>query len=285
MTDSARSSIPSALIAPSQPRRSHWVLLRGLAREADHWGGFPQIFSEALRSVGHTATVEAVDLPGTGALLNVAAPTNIDATADAARQAWLARAKASAAPLAAEGPRYLMAMSLGGMAANAWVTRWPRDFAGCVLINTSMRGYSPPHRRLRPSAYGALATILMTRDTLTRERAIVSLISNRPEILEATAREWTAITERRPISRATTLRQLYAAATYRARTPAIPALLLASRADRLVHPACSQDIAAQWRSELRHHPDAGHDLALDDPEWVAAQVCAWLAAQERTTAV
>jgi alpha-beta hydrolase superfamily lysophospholipase len=276
-------STPGASIAP-EPRRSHWVLLRGLAREADHWGRFPEIFTEGLRSVGHGATVETVDLPGTGALLNVAAPTSIDATADAARPAWLARAKTSAAPPADDAPRYLLAMSLGGMVANAWVARWPQDFAGCVLINTSMRGYSLPHRRLRPSAYRALTTILTMRDTLARERAIGALISNRPEILETTAREWAAITQRRPISRATTLRQLYAAATYRARTPSIPALLLASRADRLVHPACSQDIAAHWNGDLRHHPDAGHDLALDDPEWVAAQVCAWLTARQQAAA-
>lgn len=232
--------------------------------------------SETLRHAGHQADIETLDLPGTGELNEHTAPLSIQATAAAARVHWISRTAARNAAAAPAVPCYLLALSLGGMVANAWTTRWPNDFAGCVLVNTSLRGYAPFYRRLRPSAYGRLVKILSMRDALAREQSILSLVSNRPDIAAETARNWADIARDGPIARATFARQLWAAANYWPRTPAIPLLVLGSRGDRLVHPACSQTIAARWRSDFRQHPDAGHDLPLDDPAWVAAQICAWL---------
>ena len=81
------------------------------------------------------------------------------------------------------------------------------------------------------------------------------------------------------MSAANTLRQLAAAARYRwsGSAPAQPVLVLRSAGDRLVDPACSQRIAEAWRAGLLTHPDAGHDLPLDDGPWLAAQVAAWAA--------
>jgi pimeloyl-ACP methyl ester carboxylesterase len=263
-----------------KPPRARWLLLRGLAREARHWGRFPAILSEALRGIGHDADVETIDLPGTGACNDQPAPLSIGATATAIRDRWMAR---TAAPNGASMPptrNYLLAISLGGMVANAWTTRWPADFAGCVMINTSLRGYAPFYRRLRPSAYGPLAAILSKSDALAREQAIVSLISNQPALHAETARDWAAIARDRPVRRATLARQLCAAATYRPQRPTRPTLVLGSLGDRLVHPACSQAIAAGWQADLRLHPDAGHDLPLDAPDWVAAQICAWMTSRD-----
>ncbi|MBN8956884.1 MAG: alpha/beta fold hydrolase [Rhizobiales bacterium] len=253
-----------------------WLLLRGLAREARHWGDFPTTLSETLRHAGHNAEIETIDLPGTGDLDEHTAPLSIDATAAAARAHWIARTTVRKAEAAPTAPCYLLALSLGGMVANAWTTRWPNDFAGCVLISTSLRGYAPFYRRLRPSAYGRLVKVLSMRDALAREQSILSLVSNRPDIAAETAHSWADIARDRPIARATFARQLWAAATYWPRTPALPTLVLGSLGDRLVQPACSQTIATRWRCDFRQHPDAGHDLPLDDPAWVAAQICAWL---------
>ena len=52
-------------------------------------------------------------------------------------------------------------------------------------------------------------------------------------------------------------------------------LVLASALDQLVSPACSKSLAQHWSATLRIHPSAGHDMALDDGPWVAAQVKAW----------
>jgi pimeloyl-ACP methyl ester carboxylesterase len=58
----------------------------------------------------------------------------------------------------------------------------------------------------------------------------------------------------------------------------MPVLVLASAMDALVDPLCSRHLAAEWKTSLAVHPDAGHDLPLDDAAWVARQVRAWLAA-------
>jgi predicted alpha/beta hydrolase family esterase len=57
----------------------------------------------------------------------------------------------------------------------------------------------------------------------------------------------------------------------------VPLLVLASAADTLVDPRCSIRLAHAWDAELRTHPTAGHDLPLDDAEWVASEVGRWLA--------
>ena len=50
-----------------------------------------------------------------------------------------------------------------------------------------------------------------------------------------------------------------------------PLLLLAGAGDRLVDPACSRRLARTWQVPLLEHAQAGHDLPLDDPDWVAHQ--------------
>ena len=47
---------------------------------------------------------------------------------------------------------------------------------------------------------------------------------------------------------------------------------LLERLDRLVSPRCSQRLAAAWKVPLALHPSAGHDLPLDDPDWLLAQL-------------
>jgi pimeloyl-ACP methyl ester carboxylesterase len=90
-------------------------------------------------------------------------------------------------------------------------------------------------------------------------------------------RQWTDWRRAHPVSRANALRQLLAAMRYRAprRVPPVPLLLLSGAADGLVHPACSAAVARAWRLPMAVHPDAGHDLPLDAPDWVVAQVVAW----------
>ena len=77
---------------------------------------------------------------------------------------------------------------------------------------------------------------------------------------------------------ANALRQLLAAARFRASTqaPACPVLLLGSEHDGLVNVQCTRAIARRWGSTVALHPDAGHDLPLDDPQWVINQVRQWL---------
>jgi pimeloyl-ACP methyl ester carboxylesterase len=85
---------------------------------------------------------------------------------------------------------------------------------------------------------------------------------------------WAALARERPVRPANALRQLAAAARYSASPmrPATPTLVLTSARDRLVDSSCSRKLAQAWQAGLAVHPSAGHDLPLDDPDWLITEV-------------
>ena len=58
--------------------------------------------------------------------------------------------------------------------------------------------------------------------------------------------------------------------------PAMPVLVMAGALDRLVDHRCSQRLARAWQADCLIHRDAGHDLPLDEGQWVAQSVARWL---------
>lgn len=247
-----------------------WVLLRGLSRESRHWGDFP----EQLRQACGDAAVVALDLPGNGRRHGERSPATVGAlVADLRRQLQ----QRGLAP-----PYRLLALSLGAMVAVEWAVRQPQEVAGAVLINTSLRPFSPFYQRLKPGHYPALFGLLHERDAGRRERIILGLTSNRPPDA-ATLAAWTAWAGQHPVAPGNALRQLLAAARFVAPAvpPALPLLVLASAGDRLVDVRCSRRLAWAWQTAYAEHPTAGHDLPLDDGAWVARQVAAWLADNAR----
>jgi pimeloyl-ACP methyl ester carboxylesterase len=189
--------------------------------------------------------------------------------------------RAAAAGLGLAPTYHLLAMSMGAMVAAHWAERHPGEIARCVLISTSFGGFSPLWHRLRPRAWPVLLEILLAPTAERREGLVLEITSGRAQTQGQVVRDWTAIRRSRPVSAANGLRQLIAAARFQA-PPAAPAatLLLAGAGDRLVHPDCSRAIARRWGCPLRIHPEAGHDLPLDDGAWVAGAIRAWLAGDE-----
>lgn len=245
---------------------SHWVFLRGLARERTHWGDFPDRFRAALPG----ATLHLPDLPGNGTRHRETSPCSVSAMVQDCRE-WLH----------AQGihtPVRVLALSLGGMVAAEWAQQAPNELDGMVLINTSLRPFSPVHHRLRPHNWPRLLRLLsMAQSVEAREQAVWQMTSRQPEDPRVLS-EWIDAAQGHPVRARNVLRQLLAAARYRAsaQAPAVPALLLAGQGDALVDPRCSAALAQAWQLPLRQHPWAGHDLPLDDPAWVAEQVRGWL---------
>lgn len=246
-----------------------WVLLRGLTREAGHWGDL----SARLRAAWPQAPVLAIDLPGNGRLHRQRSPWTVAGMAEAAR-----------AHLRAQGippPYRLLALSMGAMVATDWASRHPAELAAAVLINTSFRPYSPWWQRMRPGSLPrVLGLWLPGRSARARETTVLQLTSRlaaQAASRQALLDDWTALRQRHPVNAANALRQLVAAARFRAprRAPPVPLLVLASRADGLVNPACSAALAQHWALPLAIHPQAGHDLPLDDAGWVVAAMVAW----------
>jgi len=245
----------------------HWVLLRGLARESAHWGDFVPLLQTAFPA----ATIKTLDLPGTGCWYQETSTATIAEIVEIVRQQALKQG-------VLEQPITLLALSLGGMVAWEWMQRYPQDIAGASLINTSFADLSPAYQRMRWQSLSKIFKIARLSNNVQRELAIVQLISNRRDHDQAIAQAWAALDELRPISAGNRLRQIIAAARYRPGDikPQAPVLLLNSQADRLVASACSEAIQQKWRLPLHRHPWAGHDLPLDDGEWVVAQLQAWV---------
>jgi len=246
---------------------STWVLLRGLTRESRHWGEFAQTLGQELPD----ARVVALDLPGSGRLYRMKSPWRIEEMSVQCRENLLAQGL--------QPPYYLLAMSLGAMVAVAWANQHCEELLGCVLINTSLRPFNSFYQRLRPGNYATLLALALQGSTgARREQAILQMTSqhmrSRADVLAA----WRRYARENPVSRANALRQLIAAARFRAprEKPPAPLLLLASAADALVDPRCSRQIATCWNCEVLEHPTAGHDLPLDDGPWVASMVHQWL---------
>ena len=244
-----------------------WILLRGLTRETAHWGRFADDFQSAWPD----ARVVALDLPGNGQLHARRSPLTV--------QGMVAACRAELASQGVRPPFRLFAMSLGAMVATEWARTAPADIVGCVLVNTSFRQFSPFFHRLRPRNYTALLGLaLLPRSPEAMERTVWRLTSHAPDPRNAVIDDWVAARARHHVSAANALRQLVAAARYRAPTvaPSPPVLLLASQNDQLVDSRCSQAIARGWQCTLALHPQAGHDLPLDAPQWVLEQVQRWL---------
>lgn len=246
---------------------SDWVFLRGLTRESAHWGDFPARFASALPG----ARVHLIDLAGNGVRWHERSPGTV--------AAMVADARAQLHSLGLTGPVHLLALSLGGMVATEWLHSAPQDIASAVLVNTSMRPFSPLHHRLQPHNLPTLLRLVAGRPSPdAAERLIWRMTSARPGMDDAVLATWVAARRQRPVQAANALRQLLAAARFRApaRLPQRPVLLLTSRGDRLVHTSCSEALARAWGCALAQHPDAGHDLPLDDPDWVIAQARDWV---------
>ena len=241
---------------------SRWVFLRGLTREARHWGTLPAQWEAA--GLGRPLLP---DLPGNGALSAQPAPWSVREMVTAVRR----QLTAAGVP----GPYRVLAMSLGAMTAAEWASAYPEEVGGLVLVNTSMRPFCTPTQRLRPRNWGKLLRVARHWDDRAYcERTIHAITCARTDTLASDLAHWQAIAADAPVSRQAALAQLLAAARYcaPAKPPRCPVLLLASAADRLVNPACSARIAQAWHVPLLTHHWAGHDLPHDDPQWLCDAV-------------
>lgn len=253
-----------------------WVLLRGLMREARHWGEFPALFARQMQQgeagQHQPITVITPDFAGNGSRNGEPSAATVPQMATQLRSHLQQQGHAP--------PYYILALSLGAMAGVAWASQYPDDVAGLVLMNTSLQPFNPFRHRLRPHNYPALLGLLLA-DQRAREQTILRITSNLANDAHCACvlQSWQQYATQNPVSRRNIVRQLLAAMRYRARAqaPPVPLLMLASSQDRLVSVECSCKIAALWQCPLRLHESAGHDLPLDDGAWVVRQIREWVA--------
>jgi len=174
-------------------------------------------------------------------------------------------------------PWGIVGLSLGGMVGLTLCELYPDWFSHVVVINTSSRP-SSLFERIRPRALLGIIDALLEPRVESREALIYRLTTR---LKRRDARDYallaTMFQEMHPVSRSTFARQLIAAARF---TPPPEleqrVLVLASRADEMVSPACSRRLAKLLDAELSEHPAAGHDLPLEDGEWLVRRIQDWL---------
>ena len=247
----------------------HILLLRGLGREHRHWHGFDSILADRLPVPGET---HCLDLPGIGSARSERAPLSVAGIARTMRKRWLSKVGADDALCGVVG------ISLGGMVAMDWITRWPQDFGFAVLMNASTAHTAAPHHRLRLNAMGPLIRAAISRNPARSEEWILRATSAAAgERHDYIMRERIRIARERTIPLAATVRQFVAAAGFAGPSAIrVPTLVLAGLGDRLTSPSCSMALARRFGADLRLHPTAGHDLTVDAPEWAAGKIADWL---------
>ncbi len=245
----------------SDQKPYHFVLIRGLLREKRHWGDFFPLLQQRYPD----AKISTPEVPGNGELWQQTSPANITGMTDALR-----------AQIDSDQPVVLLTISMGGMIAIDWMARFPLEVKSAILINTSLANVSPFYQRLRWQNYLQIAKILCA-SVEKQEQSGLQLTSNLHSTDELVLQNWLEWHRQYPPSARSAINQLLAAALFRfTDKPRHPILLLGSQQDRLVDPRCTLNLHRRWHTDLVEHPTAGHDLPLDDPEWVIEQTAHWL---------
>ena len=250
----------------SSAESRHWVLLRGLSRDSRHWEELPQELQQSFPK----DKVTCLDLAGTGSRHRQPSCARIETMVDDLRHYYSQRLATS--------PKQrltLLSISMGGMIAADWCSRYPDEIESAVIINSSSR-LNPWWQRMRPAAMVSLLLSLCL-GARKREKIIVHYTSNRFEKREQVAARWLDYHNQAPARVGTILKQLFAATRFTPPTTlSTDVLVIKSCQDRLVNQRCSDVLAALWKAPLLQQPDAGHDLPLDNAVWLIEQLQQWV---------
>ena len=242
-------------------KKFDFYLFRGLIRETEHWGSF----IDQLESQSYVNSVTGVDLPGNGRYNRLKSDLSIKAMAHFAH---------SHIDQETERPKVILAVSLGAMVAIELLHHYASSYHCAFLMNTSVAGVSPIYQRLQLQSLKHFYEVIISPSLEEKEMNILELVSNVQEKRNNIHDLWVDIARKRPVSTTNAARQLLAASHYRLpkKKPPCPMFLMASKADRMVDYRCTEGLAKKWRLPVMYNEKAGHELALDDPDWVLEQI-------------
>ncbi len=252
----------------NQQSQPEWVLVRGLIRSRFHWGAFPdQLLSQLQQQQLTPSALLLPELAGNGERFRDKTPFSIHNMMLDIRQ--------QVQKLSPDNtrPRVLIAISMGAMIASEWARCYPQEVVRLHLINTSFSNFSTPWQRMKIRPLLGFLRSLRSPDKL--EAAILRWTLNMKNS-ESLLPLWCDYAAAHPLSLRNGLAQLLAASHFHgpAQAPLPDAFFYNSLADRLVDAACTRRIAERWQKNLLSHPKAGHDLPMDDPDWLIQQIIA-----------
>jgi len=238
------------------PKRN-WILLRGLARGRGHWGSFV----ERMREKFPSDTIELIDLPGNGERNEEESPTSVAAFVEQIR---------SKSELVKKGEKFnILSISLGGMITVEWMRQYPHEVLKSYIMCTSSAGFSPAKDRFLLENYWTAAFALAKKDPAAKEEIVLRMTVNSQERRAEEFMALSAYSTKYPLKNKNLVKQLFAASQYRFPDQAPgDIVLIGSHGDKLVSPRCSLTIGKRWNLPVQMHPWSGHDVALDDPQWL-----------------
>lgn len=239
------------------PNTRRWILLRGLARGTGHWGSF----AEQIQKHFPQDEFEFLDLPGNGERYAEESPLSIPEYVKDLRER---------SEFVKKGYSFnILSISLGAMVTVEWMREYPHEVKKAFLICTSSSNFSPFYHRYGLHNYLPSLKLSLVKDASKWEQGILNMVTNNHERRQAEFAAMSAYSNENPIQVKNVLRQLVAAARYHFPEQAPgDVVILGSYGDRLVSPTCSLKIAEHWGLHPNMHSWAGHDIPVDDPQWV-----------------
>ncbi len=234
-----------------------WILIRGLTRSHFHWFDFKNVFKNSF----NLKELYTPELLGNGEFAHLKTPQDILSCLESLRKQL---------PSLSD-PVGIIGISLGGMLATEWSLRYPNEVSHLVLINTSS-SQSPFYHRFKAQLYMQALKIIIFSTPEKIEKFILSATSN--------SEKWKPVLDQcidfqktHPVKISNLIQQLrLARLSHFDQKPNCKILILTAKNDRLVNFKCSLKIAERWSLKAKIHPTAGHDLPLDDSNWIIDQI-------------
>lgn len=211
--------------------------------------------------------VYALDYLGVGSKNKLASPLKIESYVDDLREDWLKLKNKH------EGPWGVIGISMGGMMALDWSARFEDDFEKVVLLNTSTSDTAPIYRRMSVEAMMTFSKLIFNKNNREREKKALSLTVKMADLTDELLDAYAQYFEEKPLNRLNFLRQVFAASQYKLpKKIKSDVLVMAGKNDKLAHYICSVEIAKRLNAPLELHDQAGHDLPIDDPNWIIQKI-------------
>lgn len=253
-------------MVPSAQR--NWILIRGLARGVGHWGDFSKLFEKSFSE----DKIYYVDIPGNGYLNHIKTPLKISEFIPFFEKQLRQQ------NFNANLPTYGYSLSLGSMAMVEWARQKPDFFSQIYISNTSAGNFSNIFKRLSYKAILLGMKISHLQDIRQKELAalLITTSMSKEQIEQSHQQQLSSIvkySQEYPTHPKNILRQLIAASIfYFPREAPTEVILMSGLKDQFVSPSCTVDIEKHWKCRHHKHPTAGHDISMQDPEWVIEKI-------------
>jgi len=247
-----------------------FILLRGLGRQAEHWGDFPSLLEGQLND-NYSVRVINSDLPGVGKSLDLESTwslsKNIQILEESLKHCFQNNEKV-----------ILVGLSFGAMCALQWLSLSPDKIHSVILLNSSAADLSPWYKRIRPYALHKTILSRLLRFNLKRsEKELMKVLVTSSEAVDENIDEYHKIALKKEIPIQSSFKQLIMAMTYKIEQSLDNSehakLILNSTQDRFVDSSCSERIHHKLKnSRLLVNHESGHDLCLEQPDWVISKI-------------